>query len=316
MLRAALLSILLCAMGCASADPALPAPVTGEDALTTVKIGVEASGSLPLEEISGLGVRTIGDRPSYLAVSDSSTTLITFSLGGDGSPRNVEEHDLARLFGGGDSQWEAVAGDAAGRTFIMSEADATVSVLTPDFELAHIFRLRLPEESPLYHSWDRDPNSRGEGMVLLANGHILVAKEKGPAALVEFAPAGEAAAGYLPELALRDRPFTLPTGARSELVAVASWELKASAARLIGDISDLAVGADGALLVLSDQSRAIARVERELTVDEGKIDLKALWNLPGEIDKPEGLLVVDGKPAVACDLARAEATSFFALSPL
>ncbi|MBX3227258.1 MAG: SdiA-regulated domain-containing protein [Labilithrix sp.] len=315
MLRTVLPLLFCCAVGCAgSSDDA--AYATDEGALTLTKIAVEDSAALPLEEVSGLGVRTINGKPQYLAVSDSSTTLVTFALGPNGLPKDVAEHKLKRIFGGGESQWEAVAGDASGRVFIMSEAEGTISVLSKGLELDHVITLSIPEDHPLYAAWERDENSRGEGMLLLENGHILVAKEKGPAALVEFAPKGEDAAGYTPELALKNRAFEVPAGEESVFEAVAFWELKTSAARLIGDISDLAVDANGTIILLSDQSRAIARIERELSVDERKIDLKALWELPRKVDKPEGLVIVGGKPFVASDLPRADALSFFALSAL
>jgi hypothetical protein len=36
--------------------------------------------------------------------------------------------------------------------------------------------------------WSDPKGSRGEGMVLLPGGHLLVAKEKQPAAFIEFGP--------------------------------------------------------------------------------------------------------------------------------
>lgn len=301
-------------VGCAGGDDGEPAAEAAAD-LSSAKVSVESRGSLPLNEISGLGTRTVGGKPQYLAIGDSSTTVVTFGIGDDGLPTNVKKNDLKSQFGNGDSQWEAIAGDSSGKVFIMSEGEATISVLDADLKLKHVMNLTLPKDSPLYTSWDRDENSRGEGMLLLSNGHVLVAKEKGPTALIEFAPKGQAAAGYTPALALKGA-FKVPSGESSELVAVKSWELKASAARLIGDISDLTLDQDGSILVLSDQSRAIGRIERELGVDEDKVDLKAIWDLPREVDKPEGLQLVNGTPFIACDLSSADATSFFGISAL
>lgn len=315
MLRRALSLLLLTCAACAGSSGAETAD-SDISAIETVKVNVESSAVLPLKEISGLGVRTVSGKPSYLAISDSATTLVTFGIDKDGNPSNVEKRDLKGIFGGGDSQWEAVAGDSAGRVFIMSEAEGTISVLSKDFKLDHVITLTMPDDHDLFSAWDRDENSRGEGMLLLANGHILVAKEKGPAAIIEFAPKGTTAEGYTPELALKNRAFKTPSGKESEFEPVAYWELKTNAARLIGDISDLTTDADGTLIVLSDQSRAMARLERELSVDEGKIDLKAVWDLPREVEKPEGLTIVNGKPFVACDLAGATETSFFSISAL
>lgn len=301
-------------VGCAGASEAGVAVEAASD-LTTHRVTIENSASLPLKEVSGLGVRTVGGEPQYLAIGDSSWALLTFDIGPDGVPVNVKKNDLKSQFGGGDSQWEAVAGDAAGNVFVMSEGDATISVLDASLKLSHVIHLTVPPDSSLSPSWERDDNSRGEGMVLLSNGHILVAKEKGPSALMEFAPKGSHAEGYTPALQPKGT-FATPSGTSSEFVVVKSWELKASAARLIGDISDLTIDAEGALVLLSDQSRAIARIERELSVDEEKIDVKEIWELPREVDKPEGLQLVNGKPFVACDLSSSSATSFFAISAL
>jgi hypothetical protein len=47
--------------------------------------------------------------------------------------------------------------------------------------------------------------SRGEGAVLLQNGHLLAAKEKKPAALIEFGPLGAEPVGLAKGGALRNR---------------------------------------------------------------------------------------------------------------
>lgn len=283
--------------------------------LSSGKVAIENSATLPINEVSGLGVRTVSGKPQYMAIGDSSTTLVTFDVGADGKPTRVKSNDLSSIFPDSDSQWEAVAGDASGHVFIESEGEATISVLSANLELQHLIHLTVPPDNPLFASWDRDDNSRGEGMLLLSNGHIIIAKEKGPPALMEFAPKGEPAAGYAPALALKGA-FKFPSGSESEFVAVKNWELKSSVARLIGDISDLTLDADGAIMLLSDQSRAIARIEKELSVDEDKIDLKAIWDLPHAIEKPEGLQLINGKPIVGCDLKKVTDTSFFSISAL
>lgn len=300
--------------GCAGSDGEDGTAAATAD-LSETKVSVEKSASLGLNEVSGLGVRTVSGKPQYMAIGDSSTTLLTFNIGSDGKPTSIKKNDLSAIFGKGESQWEAVAGDSSGKVFLENESEATVSILDADLKLKHVITLTLPDDSPLKRSWDRDENSRGEGMLLLSNGHILIAKEKGPSAIIEFAPKGEDAKGYTPGMQLKGA-FKVPSGDKSEFVAVKSWELKASAINLVGDISDLTVDADGTLIALSDQSRAIARIEKELSVDEDKIDVKQLWDLPKEVDKPEGIQLVNGKPFVACDLRKDDDISFFSISAL
>jgi len=301
-------------VGCAGSDGGDGTDATAAD-LSEVKVTVENSASLGLNEVSGLGVRTVSGKPQYLAIGDSSTTLLTFNIGSDGKPTSIKRNDLKSIFGAGESQWEAVAGDSSGKVFLENESQGTVSILDADLKLKHVITLTLPDDSPLKRSWDRDENSRGEGMLLLSNGHILIAKEKGPSAIIEFAPKGQDAKGYAPGQQLKGA-FKVPSGDASEFIAVKSWELKSSAINLIGDISDLTVDADGTIIVLSDQSRAIARIEKELSLDEDKIDVKQMWDLPKEVDKPEGIQLVDGKPFVACDLRKNDDISFFSISAL
>lgn len=270
--------------------------------LNAVRLQDPTSSKLPLKEVSGLGARKIDGKQSYLAIGDSSPMLISFELDEAGKVKSPKKNNLAGLFGSGPSQFEAVAGDGAGKVFILNEGESKISVLTKDFgRIAHTFKLSIPEDHDLYSSWDRDENSRGEGMLLLKNGHILIAKEKGPPCIMEFATKRSRAAGYQPDLALGDREFEVPRGDETELVPVAYWELKSDAARVIGDISDLALDAEGRILVLTDQGRAIVRVERELTPDENKIDAKEVYELPRAVDKPEGLILAGGKPLVAID---------------
>ncbi|MCW5837565.1 MAG: SdiA-regulated domain-containing protein, partial [Labilithrix sp.] len=220
-------------------------------------------------------------------------------------------------FGERASQWEAVAGDGAGRVFVLAESTSTISVLAPDLaRVTHRLRLAIPKEHPLASAWKADANSRGEGLVLLSNGHVLVAKEKRPSAVVELGPKGSAAEGFRPELALGDGAFPLPKEGDSELVPLKHWLLKDKDTRLIGDVSDLAVDAEGRLFLLSDQGRAVARVERVLDVDESKIDLKAVYALPPRVAKPEGLAFAHGQAFVATDGKDVDADALFGLEPL
>jgi hypothetical protein len=48
--------------------------------------------------------------------------------------------------------------------------------------------LAVEGRGEIAQAWSDPKGSRGEGMVLLPGGHLLVAKEKKPAALIEFGP--------------------------------------------------------------------------------------------------------------------------------
>lgn len=273
-----------------------------EDALTTERIGTVGSVRLPIKEVSGLGQVRVGQRTTYLAVGDATPALVTFSIAQNGRISGVQTHNLSNLFGDGPSQWEGVAGDGDGRVFVLTEASSTITVLDRDLrQIVHRIKLEVPASHPLRAAWRADANSRAEGMILLANGHILVAKEKWPAALVELGPRGSQPEGYRPDLALGDRPFSLGSGAETNLVVLKHWLVKDRDARILTDISDLALDDQNRLLLLSDQGRAIARIERQLDPTEAKIDVKAIFKLPSTVEKPEGLTFAHGRPFVATD---------------
>lgn len=258
-------------------------------------------------EVSGMGWRwvqgrrqilVIGDRTCHLAVAPWEDEL-TFSL-----------HDLRALLPGGeqeDSQWEAVAGDASGAIFVLQENPGAVWIFAPALDrLLHTIRLVIPEESPLAADWNREPNSRGEGLVLLRNGHLLLLKEKKPPMLIEFGPRGAAAEGYERGAAVREEAtFPVPPGQESEFVPLKAWRLSASDQELVGDLSDLATDPQGTLYALADQERLLVRLESSLSPDEKTCSVKQTWGLPPTIDKPEGLVITPaGEPFVARDIRK------------
>lgn len=305
--------VALGAAACADEEATAVNDGAGEE-LKEGSLGVDATTTLPIGEVSGLGRRRIGGNAQYLAVSDSSPLLVTFDVGPRGGVSNVATHDLSPLIGSGAPQWEAVAGDGAGNVFVLAEAADRITVFDSALRaVKHTFEISIPSSHPLSSAWKKDANSRGEGMLLLANGHVLLVKEKDPVAILELAPSGAEAEGYSAELALRDATFRLPPsagGASSKLVPVHHWLLKDSQTKLAKDVSELAVDVDGRLLLLSDQDRVLVRVERGLRPDEDKVDLKAVFTLPGSVDKPEGLVLADGVPFVAIDAKNPGETLF------
>ena len=149
------------------------------------------------------------------------------------------------------------------------------------------------------------PGSRGEGAVLLPGGHLLVAKEKDPSALIEFGPAGAEPGGLV-------RGGALPPGRAWEIepgdhryVALATWWPDKALRTACADFSDLEVGPDGHLYLLSDKSASIARLA-DLRSPGGEATALATWRL-GDLDgKPEGLAFTpNGRAMVALDTRKA-----------
>lgn len=303
-------------VGCAAAGEEDASPVETRSLAASAGRGVVWSSRLPFSDVSGLGVRRWSGQTTLFAVGDARASLVSFELGEGERPAAAITHDLSGLFGERDSQFEAVTADGAGRVFLLVESRAEIAVLDPQLRRkTNTLKIRFPVGHPLAERWSEDENSRGEGMILLANGHVLVAKEKKPPAIVELAPRGEAAEGYRSELALGERAFPLPEGGDVELVATKYWTFSASDEDRLGDISELALDADGRIVLASDQGRAIARVGHVLDLAQAKIPVEAFSRLPSSIEKPEGLVLVGDRVFVATDDHDASRKVLFEVEP-
>ena len=141
--------------------------------------------------------------------------------------------------------------------------------------------------------------------MLLPGGHLLVAKEKKPSALIEFGPPHSRSQG------LR-RGGGLPDGGRwavkkghHRFVALAAWLPDKRLAKACADFSDLEIGPDGYLYLLSDKSSAIARLE-DLRAGDGAAACRDVWRLDDLEGKPEGLaFTAQGRPIVGLDTRKA-----------
>ncbi len=195
-------------------------------------------------------------------------------------------------------------GDGLGRVFVLIEPEGKIRVLNAEGKLIHTITLKI--KGKLKDDWDvegdhqSDENSLAEGFLPMKNGHILVLKEKEPALFVEFGPYGEDALGVYPETILQptDNFQFDPSRSESTLVNRKTWKLKSVSKDLVGDLSDLAVAPDGNIYALSDKSRLIVKLERDLRLDENKVEFDAAWKLPKKIEEPEGLVMTDAFGAI------------------
>jgi hypothetical protein len=289
----------------------------------TRQLEIDAVGNVPLREVSGLGQRRHSGRDvaEVLAVGDNEFTLVLAdidSVAGDG----FQSVDLRKVMGhpaaSKGSEWEAADGDATGRVFILQESPARVFVLNGELDsVAHVIDLRLDRHERAKLNWDASSNARAEGLVLLTNGHLLVAKEKDPPLLIEFGPSGEHAEGLAPELVFsRLGEFPLQGDRRSDFSLLSFWRLESETSRRIGDISDVAAGPDQRLYLLSDEFRCIARLDPSLTASRAGLGVTELWELPEGLRQPEGLVIRDDMaPIVAID-KDVPSENLFVLAPL
>jgi hypothetical protein len=255
---------------------------------------------LPVAEASGLAVRFVDGRAQVLVVGDRTAQVATGTyIPGEGIAA-WQTIDLSTVPGWPiphhDSQFEAIAVDGGSLVAIMREDPPLILVADTATEklVAHI-RLVAPPDSPLHGRWD-DPSSRGEGLVLLRGGRILVAKEKRPRALVEFTPKGVTSRGLSRDDFLdAGEAWEAPDG-DVDYAATAMWRLCGPAKDALHDISALGVGPDRSLWLLSDKSRSVARLSLDTPLrpsDDEIRDLQEIWRLPKHTKKPEGVAAID-----------------------
>jgi hypothetical protein len=154
--------------------------------------------------------------------------------------------------------------------------------------------LAVEGRGDIAQAWSDPKGSRGEGMVLLPGGHLLVVKEKKPAAFVEFGPSGSQSQGLVRGGALADGERWPIGKGRHRFGALAIWLPDKTLAKTCADFSDIAIGLDGCLYLLSDKSSTIARLD-DLPAGGGEASLLDAWPL-GDLD---------GKPEVSRSLHRA-----------
>ena len=136
--------------------------------------------------------------------------------------------------------------------------------------------------------------------MLLKGGHLLVAKEKNPAALIEFGPAGARSRGLSRGGALAHGAKWPIKQGKQRYTALAAWSPDKRLRTCCDDFSDMEIGPDGNLYLLSDKSESIARLS-DLRPGGGTASLTAWWPLDLRA-KPEGLaFAADGRAVVALD---------------
>jgi hypothetical protein len=267
---------------------------------------------VPLKEVSGVCLRRGADGElALLAIGDRVALAAWFvQPTDDTAPLDWQTADVARLEGtqlpADDPQIEAICADGAGRVLLLQESPPRTELIDPAARrVVASVALELPGNDELARSWADPAGSKGEGAVFLPGGHLLVAKEKDPPALIEFGPPGAkpvglARGGGLPPGAL----WAIDPGDHCYL-PLAVWWPDRKLLKACADFSDLEIGPDGHLYLLSDKSGSIARLS-DLPPAGGVVVATATWQLGNLDGKPEGLAFTpNGRALVALDTRKA-----------
>jgi uncharacterized protein YjiK len=266
---------------------------------------------LDLHEVSGICERPagVGRARQLLAVGDQTHHILVGDLPA-GGPVSFQRRDLAPLLADAglrtprSSQWEGIDTDASGRVFVLREVPGTVLVFDEALEhLVHVVPLTVQDDPAELEAWEADDNALGEGLLLLRNGNLFVVKEDKPRQLLEFGPPGARAEGLHENLPIAHASeFPTPQQQRVTFRLLTGWDLGGAAMERIGDLSDVTVGPDGRIYVLSDESRCIARLQPTLAPDDRLVEVDRVWPLPDRLQQPEGLVITrDWELLVAVD---------------
>ena len=267
---------------------------------------------VPLQEVSGICLRHgRNGRTSLIAVGDRAARIAWFAL-----PRSDDDEiewrtgTIAKISASmlpeHDPQIEAVCADGAGRILLLQETPPRVELIDPKVSKAvSKIDLAVNGRDKIARAWSDPKGSRGEGMVLLPGGHLLVAKEKKPAAFIEFGPAKSRSRGLVRDGALANGERWPIKNGRHRFVSLAIWLPDKMLTKTCADFSDLEIGPDGRLYLLSDKSSTIARLD-DLPAGGGTASLLDAWRF-GDLDgKPEGLAFTrEGRAVVGLDTRKA-----------
>jgi uncharacterized protein YjiK len=188
--------------------------------------------------------------------------------------------------------------------FVLREVPGTVLVFDEALEaLLHAFPLTVDDDPAEVEAWEADHNALGEGLLLLRNGNLFVVKEDKPRQLLEFGPPGARPEGLRDDLPIAHAgEFPTPRESRVTFRMLSAWDLGGAAVERIGDLSDVTVGPDGRIYLLSDESRCIARLQASLDPRDRLVEVDRIWGLPDRLVQPEGLVITaDREVLVATD---------------
>ena len=265
------------------------------------KLRILRSFSVPLREISGLSksgshIFAVGDNEPLLGVLQLTgdelkllqTVSFTATLWHNYFLCPRLHNSICRSMAGViNKQWEGLYYEATTDTIhVLQESTGSIFVFNRAMDRI-LSRTMLDFFPDRYEKSARTSNSLGEGFVPLSNGRILVAKEKFPAAIIEFGAQNDTAQGYDPR---RPLSTTANIDAVRTLYPLHYWHLPKSADKHC-DLSDVTLDDDGTLFGISQICR---RIYRFAALDPSTEQLQVVqsWHVGSSIKAPEALVVI------------------------
>ena len=265
------------------------------------KLRILRSFSVPLREISGLSragttIFAVGDDQPLLGILHLADGKLTAVQTIDFTAplwhnyflcARVHNNICRSLAHAINKQWEGLHYDVSTNTVHLLQ-ESTGSIFVFNRAMDRILARTMLDFFPDRHEKSaRTDNSLGEGFLPLAKGHVLVAKEKFPAALIEFGNRNAKAHGYDPQ---QPAPSATVTASTRTLYPLHYWRLPLNDDKHC-DLSDVTRSDDGELYGISQICQRIYRFAA-LDPRTEHLELLQSWHLGARIKAPEALVVI------------------------
>jgi hypothetical protein len=212
---------------------------------------------VPLNEVSAISSRRSRSGQMFLIAAGDRVAKIAWFSQPRSDEGRIDWHtsNIAKLSGTmlpeHHPQIEAICADGLGRVLLLQEAPPRVELIdTKASKVVASIDLAVEGRGEIARAWSDPKGSRGEGMALLPGGHLLVAKEKKPAAFIEFGPPHSRSQGLVSGGALAEGERWPVKEGHHRFVALAFWLPDKTLAKTCADFSDLEIGPDGYLYLL------------------------------------------------------------------
>lgn len=282
---------------------------------------------IPLKEISGMATFKENGQTEIALIGDNKPRILLKNEDKEYDFKNIlverfslcqseDFDDCNRAIKKLTKNWEGLAVDGLMRFFALQEHSQAIVVMNRQMDkvegVLHFNFAAAFSGAVAMGAKKIKRNALGEGLVLLKNGHVIIAKEAFPVAFVEFGPEGDSALGLNGDTLLGEgEAFAMKEGVfHHKLVPLNTWTL---ATHGKCDISDLAIDENKTLLALSEDCLNIQRYDRLVPGEEAVT--RDIYILPGEIKSPEALACVNGEWLVGSDVSSKKQYNYYRLSP-